>query len=81
MDIVWEGEGMDEVGKCDGKIVVRIDPKFFRPAEVDYLLADPTKAKQELNWKPKTFFKELVKMMVESDIKLLSSQEKVQENL
>ncbi len=71
MDIAWEGKGSDEVGKCDGKIVVRINPKFFRPAEVNTLLADPTKAKEKLGWKPKTSFKELVKMMIDSDLELL----------
>jgi len=74
MDIIWEGEGLNEVGKCNGKVVVRVNPKFFRPAEVNQLLSDPTKAKNVLGWKPKTTFKELVKMMVESDIELLSSQ-------
>ena len=71
MSIEWEGEGLNEVGKYNGKIVVKINPKFFRPAEVNELLSNPTKAKQELGWQPKTSFKELVKMMVESDLKSL----------
>jgi GDPmannose 4,6-dehydratase len=70
--IKWEGKGVDEVGKYNGKIVVKVSPKFYRPAEVDYLLANFTKAKKELRWKPKTTFKELVKMMVESDLNNLS---------
>jgi GDPmannose 4,6-dehydratase len=74
MLIKWEGEGLNEVGKYNGKVVVRVNPKFFRPAEVNELKSDPTKAKQELGWQPKTSFKELVKMMVDSDIKLVSSQ-------
>jgi len=69
MKITWEGKGLNEVGKYNGKIVVRVSQKFFRPAEVDVLIADPTKAKKELSWKPKTSFKELVRMMVESDLK------------
>jgi len=73
MNIVWEGKGLNEVGKCNGKIVVRVNPKFFRPAEVDMLIADSTKAKKELGWKPKTSFKELVNMMVKSDLKLVAS--------
>ena len=72
MKIAWEGKGLDEVGKYNGKVVVRVNPKFFRPAEVDVLLANPAKAKAKLGWKPKTSFKELVKMMVESDLKELS---------
>jgi GDPmannose 4,6-dehydratase len=72
--IKWEGKGLSEVGKHNGKVVVRVNPKFFRPAEVDILLANPAKAKAKLGWKPKTTFKELVKMMVESDLKELSSQ-------
>jgi len=75
MPISWEGQGLEEVGKCNGEIVVKINPKFYRPAEVDVLLGDPSKAKRELNWEPKTKFKELVKMMVESDLKHLSGKE------
>ncbi len=69
MPILWEGEELNEVGKSNGKIVVKINPKFKRPAEVDLLIADNSKAKRELNWRPKVKFKELVKLMVESDIK------------
>lgn len=57
------------VGKYNGNVVVRVDPKFFRPAEVDLLLSNPKKAISELKWKPKTSFKQLVKMMVENDLK------------
>ncbi len=69
MPIKWEGRGINEVGKYNGRIVVKVSPKFYRPAEVDYLLANPAKAKKELGWKSKTTFKELIKMMVESDLK------------
>lgn len=62
--IKWEGEGINEVGKIDDDIVVTIDPQFYRPAEVDFLLGNPAKAKRELNWEPKTTFKELVEEMV-----------------
>lgn len=72
MPLKWEGKGMNEVGKHNGKIVVKVSPKFYRPAEVDYLLANPTKAKKVLGWAPKTKFKELVKMMVESDLDRLT---------
>ena len=66
--IVWEGEGINEVGKYNGKVVVKIDKKFFRPAEVDQLIGDYSKAKKELGWKPKTIFRELVRMMIEADL-------------
>jgi len=71
MDIEFKGEGIDEVGidKKSGKIVVKVNPKFFRPAEVDLLIGDYSKAKKELNWEPKTTLEELCNMMVEADIK------------
>ena len=71
IEIIWEGSGIDEKGidKKTGKILVQVDPAFFRPAEVEQLLGDPTKAKELLKWNPtKTPFKELVKIMVESDL-------------
>jgi GDPmannose 4,6-dehydratase len=74
MNIIWEGKGLNEIGKYNGKVVVRVNPKFFRPAEVDVLLANPAKAKAKLGWRPRTSFKELVKMMVESDLKELSAK-------
>ncbi|QQR64920.1 GDP-mannose 4,6-dehydratase [Candidatus Kaiserbacteria bacterium] len=69
MDIAWEGEGVKEVGKdAQGNVIVRISEKFYRPAEVDYLLGDASKAKEKLGWTPKTSFQELVDMMVASDL-------------
>ncbi|MBR4305248.1 MAG: GDP-mannose 4,6-dehydratase, partial [Ruminiclostridium sp.] len=71
------GEGIDEKGidKATGKVVVDVNPKFFRPAEVDLLLGDPTKAKEKLGWNPrKTSFEELVSIMVKSDLELVKSQ-------
>ncbi len=64
-DIEWEGEGLDEVGrdKISGKIIIKIDPKYFRPAEVESLLGDSTLARNELNWKPKYSFQQLVDEM------------------
>lgn len=69
--IRWEGEGVDEKGYCEktGKLLVDVNPKFFRPAEVDLLLGDPTKAEKNLGWRRKVSFKDLVKIMVESDLK------------
>jgi len=70
IDIKWEGEGVDEVGinTKTGKVVVRVDPKYFRPTEVDLLLGDPTKCKQQLGWEPSVGFDELVKDMVDADM-------------
>lgn len=70
--IEWRGSGVDEKGYCSetGKLLVDVNPKFFRPAEVDLLLGDPSKAEKILGWKRKISFKELVKMMVESDLKI-----------
>ena len=71
VDIVWEGEGINEVGriKATGKTVVRIDPGYFRPTEVDFLKGDPTKAREQLGWKPTVNFEELVSLMVREDLK------------
>jgi len=77
MDVKWEGKGLDEIGKIDGKIVVKVNPKYFRPAEVDLLIGSPEKAKKVLGWTPKTNFEGLVKMMVDSDLKNMSEQSKL----
>jgi GDPmannose 4,6-dehydratase len=64
----WTGEGIEEVGRrSTGEVVVRIDPRYFRPAEVETLLGDPTKAKEKLGWTPTTTLEELVAEMVASD--------------
>ena len=66
--LIWEGEGVQEVGKRNnGDIVVRVDPRYFRPSEVETLLGDASKAKEKLNWCPKTTLKELVSEMVQKD--------------
>ena len=69
MDIRWRNEGLNEIGvdKNTGQLRVVVDPKYFRPAEVDTLLGDPSKAKKNLGWKPKTSFDELVKEMCENE--------------
>jgi len=80
IEIEWSGEGLEEKGtnKATGEVIVEIDPKFFRPAEVDQLLGDPTKAKTLLKWNPtKTSFEELVRIMVEADMKKVESEEKI----
>ena len=74
IELEWRGEGVDEKGcdKSTGRVLVEVDPKYFRPAEVEQLLGDPTKAKQTLGWNPrKTSFEELVHIMVEHDMKFV----------
>jgi GDPmannose 4,6-dehydratase len=72
MDIEWKGEGLDEVGIVNEKIVVRVSSKFYRPAEVDILIGNPKKAVDKLGWNPtRVKFKELVKMMIKADLKEL----------
>jgi GDPmannose 4,6-dehydratase len=71
VEIEWKGSEINEIGidKNSGKIVIEIDPKYFRPTEVDFLLGDYTKAKTLLGWEPKVKFQELVKIMMEHDLK------------
>jgi GDPmannose 4,6-dehydratase len=80
IDIEWQGEGLNEKGidKATGRVLIEVDPKYFRPAEVDQLLGDPTKAKKLLGWNPtKTPFKELVRIMVEADMKKVNKEDKL----
>jgi len=78
MKITWEGSGLEEVGKDEnGKIVVKINKNFYRPAEVDYLLGDATKAKEKLGWEPKVTFYGLVEMMAKSDLSIIEHNSKV----
>lgn len=70
MPITWEGEGLNEVARNEeGKVIVQLSEKHYRPNEVNNLLGDSTKAREKLGWKPKVDFKDLIKMMVDSDIK------------
>ena len=68
-EIIWEGEGKDEIGilKSSGKQVVGINPRYYRPTEVELLIGDYSKAKKELAWEPKTKFKDLARLMVKAD--------------
>ena len=68
----WRGKGIDEVGvdSASGRTIVRIDPRYFRPTEVDTLLGDATKARTKLGWTPRVGFDELVAEMVDSDLKI-----------
>jgi GDPmannose 4,6-dehydratase len=91
----WEGGGQDEIGIVDsveegcgvkdaalvpGQVIVRIDPRYFRPAEVETLLGDPTKAKQKLGWAPKVTFEELVSEMVRVDLEKAKCDEMVKDH-
>jgi GDPmannose 4,6-dehydratase len=69
MPLSWSGEGVQETGTdtASGKVVVRVDPKYFRPAEVDLLLGNPAKANKQLGWKPSISFDKLVEIMVQAD--------------
>ena len=70
-EIYWEGKGLEEKGRDakTGKVLVEVSPEFYRPAEVDVLVGDYSKAKKILGWEPKTTFKELVRIMVEEDLR------------
>ena len=72
IDIEWKGEGIDEKGidKATGKVLIEVDPKYFRPTEVELLIGDPTKAQTELGWKHECSFDQLVKEMMASDLEL-----------
>jgi len=74
--VEWEGKGVNEKGvdRKTGKIILEISTEFFRPAEVDILIGDYSKAKQKLGWQPKTKFKDLVDIMVEADIKRVKNE-------
>lgn len=75
INIRWEGEGANEKGidTASGRVLVEVDPRFYRPAEVEQLLGDPTKARTQLGWNPrKTSFEELVNLMVDADMKYIS---------
>ncbi len=74
--IEWKGKGVDEKGldARTGEVLIEIDPRYFRPTEVDYLLGDPTKARTKLGWKHKISFRDLVKEMVESDLRLVERE-------
>ncbi|HUD02035.1 MAG TPA: GDP-mannose 4,6-dehydratase [Rhabdochlamydiaceae bacterium] len=75
MEIVWQGTGVNEKGfdKSSGKILVEISPDYFRPAEVDYLIGNPSKAKNQLGWEAKTSIEQLVDLMVKADLALVEN--------
>lgn len=79
IDIDWQDEGVNEIGVCrkTGKTLIKVNPEYFRPTEVDLLLGDPTKAKKILGWNPqKTSFQDLVKIMVKHDLDFVQKERK-----
>jgi GDPmannose 4,6-dehydratase len=72
MQIEWRGTGISEEGidLKSGRTVVRVDPRYFRPSEVETLLGDPSKAREKLGWQPETSFEQLVKEMIEHDVEI-----------
>ncbi len=71
LDIVWEGSGLQEKGinRTTGKVIIEIDPNYFRPSEVDLLVGDASRAREKLGWEPTVRFKDLMKIMVDADLK------------
>jgi len=80
IDLRWQGEGIEEKGidTASGKVLVEVDPKYFRPTEVDQLLGDPSKAKRVLGWSPtRTSFADLIKIMVQHDLKVVAREDRI----
>ncbi|MGZ5051349.1 MAG: GDP-mannose 4,6-dehydratase [Methylobacter sp.] len=81
IDVAWQGSGVDEKGyDAQGNCIVQVDPRYFRPTEVETLLGDPSKAKEKLGWTPKTSFHELVAEMVLEDLKSAERDELVKKH-
>ncbi|MCZ8411720.1 GDP-mannose 4,6-dehydratase [Achromobacter dolens] len=81
MKITWEGEGVDEKGRNEeGKVIVAVDPRYFRPTEVETLLGDPTKAREKLGWTPKITFEQLVAEMASEDLRLAQRDELIKQH-
>jgi GDPmannose 4,6-dehydratase len=77
MQIDWQGEDAEETGSLNGKTIIRVDPRYYRPTEVESLLGDPAKAEQKLGWVPKISLEELVAEMVREDLKIAERDELV----
>ena len=74
MKIEWKGKGLDEIGFYNGKEIIKVDERYFRPTEVETLLGDANKAKEKLNWAPKISFEQLVKEMIDNDLELARNE-------
>ena len=75
MKIEWKGKNLKEVGSYGGKDIIKVDPRYFRPTEVETLLGDASKAKKKLNWTPKISFNQLVKEMINEDLKIAKNDQ------
>lgn len=81
INISWHGDGVDEQGVGDdGRVIVKVDPRYFRPTEVETLLGDPTKAREQLGWVPKISFEELVSEMVLADLEIAKRDSLIQDH-
>ena len=80
MEIQWQGEGADEIGLHQDRVIIRVDPRYFRPAEVETLLGDASRARSKLNWTPRISFEELVAEMVREDLKSAERDEVVKKH-
>jgi GDPmannose 4,6-dehydratase len=77
MPIEWRGEGIEEQGvDASGRTLIEVDPRYFRPTEVDLLLGDASKAGRQLGWKPRTAFRQLVDLMTDADVVLAESEQR-----
>ena len=77
--IIWEGSGLNEIGRRqdNGDVIIRIDPRYYRPTEVEELLGDASKAKEELNWEPKITLETMISEMVKEDLKIASKKQNI----
>jgi len=75
MKVEWSGKDLNEVGSFEGNDIIKVDPRYFRPTEVETLLGDASKAKEKLNWSPKISFEQLVKEMVDKDLELAKNDQ------
>jgi GDPmannose 4,6-dehydratase len=81
LEIIWKGAGVNEKGYSnDGEVLVEVDPKYFRPSEVESLLGDPSKARQKIGWTPEISFRELVSEMMGEDMKLVTKEQMLKSN-
>jgi GDPmannose 4,6-dehydratase len=76
IEMIWEGEGVDEIGRDrrSGRVLVQVDPRYFRPTEVELLIGDPSKAERELGWKATTTFEKMVGEMVAEDLEAVADE-------
>jgi GDPmannose 4,6-dehydratase len=80
MKIIWDGKGINEIGYYNNKAIIKVDPAYFRPTEVESLLGDATKAKRKLGWKPKITFKKLIKEMIKNDLEKAKKELNLKKN-